>query len=431
MRAALAVLVIVALAGGAHPVRAQTVIQLDGAVNLGYQSTTAIAAAGDGPGAPVPTGSRAFTEVRPGILVASGSSRLAWRLGYTFIAMFDFTDLAGTVYSNRLDAALAAELSETTVFTLTAGAVQGGTVFQLSERAPEAGQPALRAPGNPALVAGSVGESTTTALTAHLRLGQGVTASFSTPQDDLGQLSYTLAGYASLERVFPRDAIGFELRSNLGRLRTQAADATPYYSITNSLLGRWSHDFSWRWSGFATAGVEQVVTLAGSYPLAILPTGSVNASYQMRDSALSWSFTHGAATNLQTGTVAMTDVVSARAAVSFDPVRARAFGVSAGFLHSQPLGEASALVAAGTGNAVQADAGIGWALTDSVVMTARYSLAYQFDQTGGVSPSLAQVFMLGVTARYSNDRYVPPVPTMGQRVDGGDAVGFPGARPVP
>ena len=40
---------------------------------------------------------------------------------------------------------------------------------------------------------------------------------------------------------------------------------------------------------------------------------------------------------------------------------------------------------------------------------------------------MIHVFLLGLTARYSNAAYLPPMPTAGQRVDGTDNVPFPGA----
>jgi hypothetical protein len=43
-----------------------------------------------------------------------------------------------------------------------------------------------------------------------------------------------------------------------------------------------------------------------------------------------------------------------------------------------------------------------------------------------VQPALAQVLLVGITARYTSVRSVPPLPRLGGvRVDGSDAVDFP------
>jgi len=418
-----ALLLVIGMSGRAT---AQTVYQLDGALDLGYTAETVTTAPFVDPAASqTELNGRLFTEVRPGISLYSGSPRLLWRVGYLFVGRLNLAGNGPDTYSNQASLSLAAQLSRRTTMTLSAAVTQGSTGFQLSQREPDAGEPAIRAPGNPDLVSASLAEFLAYELGPHFRLGQGISATLSAPQDDLSLFSSTVTGSLALDRMFPSDAIGVEVSSAFSRLQPLLAEGDPYFNITNSVVGRWNHDFDYRWNGQLTAGVQQVVTLAGSYPLAIVPTGSVTARYVAGTALGSIGFTHGAATNLQTGTVSMTDQIAARGFVSFDPIMPRLLGGSVGFLHNEPLGEASALVAAGTGNAFQADVGLTWGLTDEVLATARYSVAYQFGQDGGIPPSLAQVVLIGVTARYSNARYAPPVPRLGQRVDGGDAVKFP------
>ncbi len=404
---------------------AQTVYELDGAVNLGYTSTSTPTPTTDPTEPQSQTSSRVFTDVRPGLAIQSGSRRLAWRVGYVFAGSLSLDGSGPNTYSNQATAALAAQLTTRSAMTINTAVTQGGTAFQLSQQAADAGHPGLRAPGSPDLVTATLGEAFAWEAAPHVRLGQGITGTLSSPQDDLGMFSATVTGSLSLDRVFPTDAIGGELRTGVALLRPLTAEGQPYWSITNVFLGRWNHDFSYGWNGAVTAGVSQVVTLAGSYPLAIVPTGSLTARYTAGTAFGSLAFTHGTATNTQTGTVSMSDQIVVRGGVSFDPMLARALAVSAGFSHDQALGEASALVAAGTGNAVQGDVGLAWGLSDSVLATARYSVAYQFGQSGGIQPQLTQVLLIGVTARYSNARFVAPLPTLGERVDGGDAVRFP------
>ena len=423
LRIAALLLVIMGTAGRAT---AQTVYQLDGALDVGYTAQTVSTVPFVDPAASeTTTDGRFYTEIRPRIAFFTGAPSLLLRAGYLFAANISLDGKAPHTYSNQGDVSLAAQLSTRASMTLAAVVTQGGTAFQLSQRAADASEPTIRAPGNPAQVSASLTEFLLYELGPHFQLGQGISGTLTAPQDDLGLFNSTVTGSLFVDRVFPNDAIGFELRSAVSRLQPLLSEGDAYFNITNSLLARWTHDFDYRWNANLTAGVQQVATLAGSYPVAILPTGSLTARYAARDAAGSVSFTHGTDTNLQTGTVSTTEQVSAHASVSFDPIRPRILGASVGFLHNEPLGEASALIAAGAGNAFQADVGFTWGLTDQVLATARYSLAYQFGQEAGIPPSLAHVILIGITARYSNARFMPPVPRLGQRVDGGDAIGFP------
>lgn len=416
----------VALAA-ALPARAEVVVEVDGAVNLGYSATTNNAPIVDPNDAPSAAIHRVYTDLRPGIALRTASPRLAWRFGYVFSGAFgvDQTTGGSGTYANLVDAALAAELSPRTTMGFGASVTQGGTAFQLSLRPAEAGQPALRAPDNPARVAATLRESLTWEASPFVRLGQALSMALSAPQDQLGKPNVTLANVLFVNRSFARSAFGAELRSSASSLQPLGVDADRYLSISNAVLGRLSRDLGWRWSGSLAGGVQQVLTFAGSYPLSLLPTGNASLRYATRATALGLSADFGATTNEQTGTVAISQSVVLNGVVNLTAVLPRSIGLSVGYMHSEPLGEASPLVAAGTGNAVSADLGLTWFLSETLVATGRYSLAYQFSQAGGLEDSMAHVLLVGVTARYVSDRRRPrPLPTAGQRVDGSDAVPF-------
>jgi len=215
-------------------------------------------------------------------------------------------------------------------------------------------------------------------------------------------------------------------------LRPLQTEQPPYMSLANALLAKWNHDFTSVWNGLVTAGVEQVFTDTGSRPLAILPSGSASLHYTLGDVGAAVDFSHGTATNLQVGSVSLTDALSARGSIMLDNRKARTLGFSAGFLHNEPIGDINALVAAGTGNAVQGDAGFTTAFRTNLLATARYSVAYQFGQGGGIAPTLVHIFLIGVTGTYKNTtQTIRPLPTRGRRVDGSDGVGFPVVEDVP
>jgi hypothetical protein len=425
---ALASAIAIVLAVLARPAAAQgVVIQGDGTVNLGYSQTVQASTAPDNEARPDSV-DKFYTELRPGILFQFGSQRLSWRAGYTFSGAFSLDSERSVAYSNTANVSLAAELTKYTTMNLSGSFGQGGTSFLLSQRAADTGQPDIRAPGNPSLVSVTLTESLAWEVGRQLTLRQSLLGSASAPEDDLGARNTAVTGTLGLDRAFTRDTAGLELRASASRLDPLLAGQGRYTSLANALLARWNHDFTWQWNGLATAGVEQVYTDTGNKPLAFLPTGSAAVRYTVGNAVASLDYTHATTTNLQVGSVALADRLTARGGFTFNAERARVLTFSAGYLHNEPIGEASAAVAAGTGDAVQGDAGFTTAITrdKKVLATARYSVAYQFGQDGGLAPTLIHVFIIGVTASYSNTgEVVRALPRRGQRVDGGDGEGFP------
>lgn len=429
--------VVMVVVGAGRPAVAQSVlIQADASANVGFNQTTRGVAQVDptaDPGdRPASSTSQLFTEIRPGITLQSGLPRLTWRAGYVFSGDLSLSGQRQTTYANAANAALVGELSQGSVLTVSAAFSQGGTSFLLSQRAADAGQPELRAPGNPNLVSGSAVESLAWQLLRHLSLQQNLIASASAPQSALRQRNSTVAGSLALEIPFERDVFGVEAHTNVSWLRPLQAGQAKYMTLENALLGRWNRDFSLNWNALVTAGVEQVYTATGSKPLGILPSGSASVHYTLGEVGLALDFKHGTATNLQVGSVSLTDSLTARGNIVVDSRKARALTFSGGFLHNQPLGDINALVAAGTGNAVQADAGFGTAIRPNVLASVRYSLAYQYGQGGGIQPTLVHIFFVGVTGSFRNtEQPARALPVRGRRVDGSDSVGFPVVEDAP
>lgn len=420
----------IALAALSHPAAAQRIdVEADGTVNVGYSQTKRAVFVSD-PNAlpsdiPSDTVGGSFVEIRPGIMLQRGSSRLTWRAGYVFSGIMTLIGDRGASFSNQVDGSLAAQLTKFTTLTTSAMVAQGGTSFLLTQRPAEAGQPELRAPSNPNLISATLAESLAWEVSKHVRLQQILVAGTSAPQDDFGARSSNAAASLALERVFTRDTLGLELHGAVAWLRPLRMQLEPYRSYTNSVRGRWNHDFTPGWNGQVSAGLEQVYTDTGSRPLAFLPAGTASLRYSRGDVGAALDISQGTATNLQVGSISLTDQVSVSGSVALDSRKARALAFSAGILHNEPLGEVETLVAAGTGNAVQADAGFTTEIARNVLGSARYSLAYQFGQAGGLPPSLTHVFFIGVTGVLrTTERPLRPVPRLGRRVDGSDGDGF-------
>jgi hypothetical protein len=424
----------IALVASGSPAAAQNPeVQADATVNVGYSQFTQSTFQADPMAEPADvadsTSHRAFTEIRPGISVQSGRPRLSWRLAYQFSGNFSLD--GSPLYTNQADAALFALPSKYTSLTVSTLLTQGGTSFLLSQRPAETGQPEIRAPGNPNLISATLAESLSWDAGRQMVLQQGLTGTLSAPQDDLGAFNGSVSGSLTLDRVFQRFSSGLEVRSTVSRLRPLQSSLEPYTSITNTALVRLNRDFSWRWNGLVTAGIEQVFMETPSRPLAFLPTGSVTALYTHGAAAAALDVSHGAFTNIQVGTVSVTDRITARGIFTLDEQQQRTLSFSAGILHNEPIGESEAQVAAGTGNAIQGDAGFTTEITRYILGNARYTVAYQFGQDG-LEPILSHIVLVGVIAHYgTSSKARRPLPIRGRRVDGTDGSALPlDARPL-
>ena len=185
----------------AAPACAETVFQADGAALLGYVSTTSTAL--------VPESTRqTYADIRPALTLQLESPRMAFRAGYLFAGTFTLGGTGPSWYSNQLALSLAAELSPRTRMAARANAVQGSTAFQLTQSAPDVGQPAFRAPANLNLVTADLNEALYWDASPNLRLVQEFLAAANAPQDALDRGNYSLAGSVGLQRLFSRDAVG-------------------------------------------------------------------------------------------------------------------------------------------------------------------------------------------------------------------------------
>jgi hypothetical protein len=422
-----AVAIAITLAGRSAAAQ-QVLVQADGSLNVGVTQTTRDVIQSD-PMAQEPdvipeSVSSLFTEIRPGLYLQSGSPRLTWRVTYVFSG--SFKPDGGPSYSNQATAGLVDEITKYSSLAMNAAVAQGGSAFLLSQAPAAMGSPEIRAPGNPNLINATLAESFTSELGRQVSLQQNLLGNLSAPQDDFAQRNTALTGTLGLSLASGRDDIGLELRGGIANLRPLRSDDAPYNAITSALVARWNHDFSPAWNGLATAGVEEVYAGFGSRPLALLPTGSALVRYTLGDITGALDFSHGSAVNIQVGTVSLTDKATARGVISLDPRVSRLLSFSAGVLHNASLGDVSPAVAAGSGNAIQGDAEFTTAVARNVLVTARYTLAYQFGQAAGLSPTRTQILFVGITGSINNSKDgKQPMPTRGGRVDRSDAAGFP------
>ena len=403
----------------ACPAEAQTVLHLDGSVALNYAVTTPTSQYDNG----------LTTQVSPAVTFQTGSPRLVFRAGYLFSGNINLYGAGASYYSNQLNLALALQPASGSTLVISGSVTQGGTAFQISQGPADAGQPAIRAPGNPDELSASLNQAFSWEASRSVRMSQGFTAGMVAPRFDFDRLNALASVSLGGEHMGLRDAIGGSLSSSVAMLQPPAGIGDPYYSLANSLAASWSRDFSQSWNGQLAAGMAHVAQLAGSYLTALVPTASAVARYLASDvgrSGGSISVAYGPRFDLFTGTLTQAASVTARGVVNFNSPWTRQLSFSAGYLRSWAVNEASVLNAAGLGHAVQGDVGLVWGLSRALLATGRTSLAYQFGQPSGLQPSLTFVFVVGITGRYSTAESMSPVPTVGGRVDGMDGARFPG-----
>lgn len=402
----------------AWPAQAQTVYEADGGLNLVYDQA-----------APIDARS-ARLDVRPSLAIQYGSSRLILRVGYLFSGTLGLLGDESSGYSNHLSAALGATLSRRASLTVNGAVTQGSTYFRLTQPAPEATQPTLRPPTSLDLVAGTLQEVLAWEASPALRLGQSVGVQVTAARDEMDRPNTVVSASLGLDWLSPRDALGVTYAPRFAALRPlPPGDAPLVRTVTHSLQASWSHDFDQGWNGRAAAGVELLRLVPGPGATSASPTGTLSALYTSGALAGSLSLTHGAAPNLELGTMASTDQAILRGTLVLDPRLRRQVGASLGLVRLRPTGVEGVVTT--TGQALEADVGVTWGLTEYLYATGRYSLSHQFGRADGAPSAQLHVFLLGLVVHFSNASYTAPVPSFGSRVDGADGARFPGDAPRP
>ena len=413
---------VLAIAGAAaRPANAQTIFDVGGSLSLQYTEFTPYTS----------TDSGLMALVSPAVTVQVGKPDLVYRVGYLFTGVFNLYGGSSNSYNNRLNFTLAAQPNASTTLTTSALITQGRTVFQLSQRPADAGQPAIRPQGNVEQIWVVLGEDCRWDLSPFLRLTQGFGAGLVAPNYSLTNSNAEVSVSLALDRgINPLNAIGGVFTSRVAMLRPLGGLGDPYYAVANSLLGRWALDLGRSWNADFSGGVAHVIQLAGTHPNAFLPTGGITVGFLSGDigrSGGSIGAAYGPYFDLQTGGLTRAVTATARGHLNLDARAVNQLTFSAGYLRSWAANEAAVLNLGALGQAVQGDLGFVWGLSNVLLATARASVAYQYDRPAGLVPSLVYSFVIGITGRYSNATYMPDVPTMGSRVDGADGGQFPGA----
>lgn len=416
----------IALAGG--DARAQVAAEVAATANTGYSSYEQDTTSGAMP-APGAT-SALFTELRPSVVLEYDSRRVIWSAG-VMAGMFLPLEADPLVsYTAQGNLTLAAWPSAATSMTVAGSIGLGGEALLASERAADAGQPAIFGNTNQEVLTASATEAVAWQARSRWTIRQGLTAAMVAPQQSqqsqqqLDGINSSALATLAVDHEYRRDTIGLDLGAGIAQVQPQLLQMMPpqFTTYTSSIHARWNHDESRAWNWQLSAGFMQLVTDIGSEPAAVLPTGNALLRYTTERTVTSLAFTQDTASNLLVGTVSASSQLAARGAVTLDASRRRVLAFSAGIRHDEPIGDASVL-AAGVGNAIQGDLGLTMKLEKDVLAVVRYSAGYQFGEVGVLGPQLTQIVTLGLTATYATG-VLHPAPTMGERVDQTDGTLF-------
>lgn len=398
------------------PARAEVALQATGTLDLGYSAT----------GTSVSINPRLYTEARPALVLQFGTPQLWWQAGYLFSGSLPLSGGGTSTYANQLDLSVASQLDPRTHLLFSATASQGGALFQLNRRAPEAAEPAFRAPDLPNLLTATLLQSFSWEATPDYRVGQSLGASASAPQEAPGRASAHFFGSVGLFRLFPTDSLGLVVRPGLSVLRPATVSDPPTSRLfTGSVVLSWNHDFDRAWNVQLSAGVEELHALFPGAGWNTQPTGGLTGRYLAGRFEGSASVSHGASPNLQMGTMSLADAVVARGVYRISEAPQRELGASLGFMHARTLGGAG--LPSGSGDAFSGDVGLVWSLSNTVLLNARYSGGYQLGLAAGNLQSLSHTLVVGVAARWGAGGRISAAPSTGGRVDGADGVPFPGS----
>jgi len=397
-------------------------VHADGSVSVGVSRSSRAELQVDPLGEqPDSANAQLFTELRPAVAVQGAFRRMRWGAGYQFAGRMT-ADSAILSYSNQADVLLAGDLTQRTSLSAGASVAQGSATSLVGLLPADTVQTTIRAPGNQRRLTLMAGEQLGWELGPTTRLQQVLQLTASAPQEALDQSSSDASASLAIEKSRRRTVGALEVRSRIARLRPLQAEVEPFSTLTNTVLLRGSHDLSHRWHVHGTLGIQQVYADDHGKPLALLPTASTVLDFTTRITNFALELDRGVQPNLEVGTIAVSNRIGVRGLVMLDEMQVRALRFSAGAIHNEPLGQYD-MLAAGTLDVLQADVGATNAISSRLMVFARYSASYQFDQMGVLPSTMTHVFLVGAAAQYSSTgKPRRGLPMNGRRVDNADGV---------
>jgi hypothetical protein len=383
------------------------------------------------PSAPIPGGAPktpgAFLILSPGVVLASASARAIHRLKYTYTYNLFFEQTDASTSSNRLEYRAFFDLSPRAALVAGASAVQSNQYSAIILTPPGAGAINATPTGSGAFLSASADELVSVDLAPDLRGYEGTAITEQTPLfDTVAPTTFAPTGRLGIERTFLADAVGVETRADYslveGSLNPSGAPLDPQSQIIATGVALWRHDWGRDFTSRAEAGafrLQRTNTDHGFWE----PTGRASLTYVTPLGDADLGYAHTATTNPLLGQTLLFDEIRLRGAIPLTKKGEVLVAASSGYQRGRLLDENASLAA--HVDAILADVGAGWQVTDLLLLGLRYQHVEQISDTR--IPPLPLSFvrnsvMVGATFRFPPEREMPQAYRAPRRVDRSDEI---------
>ena len=365
-------------------------------------------------------------QVVPELSLLDVSKRSQLRATYTFAATAH-TTLPADI-SNRLVLTSAFDLSKRTSLLLAAEAGHTTVTNSLILRSP-ADAPTGTVPiGIGQLFTSRVGEGVSWEASSRMRFTQLADGTYITTINAPANLSveaYLANLVLSLDRVWPTDAVGIDLRG--GFAQSKVAPLPRSRLVPMSVTPHWRHDISRSVTSLFVGGATLVVSPDPATRTLAAPYGQATLSYLVDDSTFDLTGSVGTTANALTAQLLYGEQVALRTTTSLSNEHHVVGSAGVGYTHGSVIELRPAAVTQPDFDAFIADAGLSWSATLYMDLFARYQFVDQITAAGaaggglGATPALqrhAVIIGIQLVARPDPIRVPTRFP---QRVDRGDA----------
>jgi hypothetical protein len=371
--------------------------------------------------------SSAVLMLSPGVILAWQSARLLQRVSYQYEHDFYFAASTSNSSSHRLEYNGFFDLSRRVALLLGVGVTESNRYAALNVVPPGAGEFAALPAGTQAFLQGRADETLYFDVARDWRAWQGSNVLFETPILDTTAPQTTGVGARlGVERVFRRDAVGVEARSNYTVVQDAiGVDGLPretQLQLVAGGVGLWRHDWSRFLASSAEAGalrVHRFNTGNGAW----YPTGAASLFYTNRLGDAQLSYIHTVVTNALLGQSLLVDEVRLRGGVPLTKRGDVWLATNLGFQYGRLLDEN--VILAAQVNVYQGDIALGWQTTDHLQLGIRYQHVQQVSDASTAPLPLSFVqnsVLAGATVKLPPDREMPRAYRAPRRVDGSDEV---------
>jgi hypothetical protein len=276
--------------------------------------------------------------------------------------------------ANRLNVSSYFDLSQRTGLVLTAEGTQT-TVNNALTAAPASATTVTTLPtGSTNLVTARISEGLSHQVTPVVRTGQALDGLYSTQLEQTNLHGYYTSASLSLEREWPRDALGGDVRTAYS---FSHAPPFPDSQLVNiGLTPHWRHDISRQFTASLATGASVIFSPQPGTRRILEPFVLATLLYAWSDSEVDVNYFMGVAPNQLTAQPFQTDRVGLHASTPLSVRYRIAGGTSISYAHSKTLNLFTdpTLPPIPSTDAVFGDVDVGWSPVENVQVFARYQI---------------------------------------------------------